>query len=195
MIVSRLTSFTQDFVIRSYQVTKNVRSGHDCTRTSSARSPCYFRLQADVTIWVLRKVCRHYAYPNPVPLFLATPLVIHEKNWKCLDIQAQGIQVALKYYVHRPNSPSTPAANPAIHAIYLFVLLLIHHFYFRFRFLWVSCSGFPCSSSLALPLLSCTGFSVYLLTSNTESCDEDDAKVDEGVVEELVDKPGTTNGT
>ena len=52
------------------------------------------------------------------------------------------------------------------------------------------------SSSLILPLLSCTGFSVYLLTSNTESCDEDDGEIGEGVVEEeLADKPRTTNGT
>ena len=36
----------------------------------------------------------------------------------------------------------------------------------------------------------------YLLTSNTESCDEDDGEVGEGVVEEeLADEPGTTNGT
>ena len=37
---------------------------------------------------------------------------------------------------------------------------------------------------------------MYLLTSNTESCDEDDGEASEGVVEEeLADKPGTTNGT
>ena len=37
---------------------------------------------------------------------------------------------------------------------------------------------------------------MYLLTSNTESCDEDDGEVGEGLVEEeLADKPGTTNGT
>ena len=35
---------------------------------------------------------------------------------------------------------------------------------------------------------------MYLLTSNTESCDGDDEEVGVGVVEELVDKP-TTNGT
>ncbi len=36
---------------------------------------------------------------------------------------------------------------------------------------------------------------MYLLTSNGESCDEDDGEVSEGVVEEeLVEKPGTTNG-
>ena len=39
-------------------------------------------------------------------------------------------------------------------------------------------------------------FGVSVLTSNTESCDEDDGEVGEGVVEEeLADKPGTTNGT
>ena len=48
--------------------------------------------------------CRHYAYPNRVPLLLAAPLVNHERNWKCLDIQAQGFPVALKDYVHRPIS-------------------------------------------------------------------------------------------
>ena len=31
--------------------------------------------------------------------------------------------------------------------------------------------------------------------SKTESCDEDDEEVGVAVVEELVDKPGTTNGT
>ena len=36
---------------------------------------------------------------------------------------------------------------------------------------------------------------MYLLTSNTESCDEDDEEVGVDVVDELVDKPGTTNGT
>ena len=59
-----------------------------------------------------------------------------------------------------------------------------------------SCNGSLRSSPLVLPLLSCIGFSVYLLTSNTESCDKDDGEVGEGVVEEeLVDKPGSTDGT
>ena len=55
--------------------------------------------------------------------------------------------------------------------------------------------GFPVTPSLILPLLSGTGFSVYLLTSNTESCDEDVEEVGVGVAEELVDKPRTTKGT
>ena len=70
------------------------------------------------------------------------------------------------------------------------------HFYFLFSVSVDSRSVSPRSSPLILPLLSCTGFSVYLLTSNTESCDEDDEEVDEGVVEEeLADIPGTTSGT
>ena len=46
------------------------------------------------------------------------------------------------------------------------------------------CSGSLPTSSLVLPLLSGTGFSEYLLASNTESCDEDDGEEGEGIVEE-----------
>ena len=62
-----------------------------------------------------------------------------------------------------------------------------------FRILLIYAAGF--TGTLVLPLLSGTGFSVYLLTSNTESCDEHVEEVSVGIVEELVDKPGTTNGT
>ena len=37
----------------------------------------------------------HCAYPNPVPLLLAAPLEVHEKNWKCLDVHATGFSVTL----------------------------------------------------------------------------------------------------
>ena len=47
------------------------------------------------------------------------------------------------------------------------------------------CIGFLCSSTLVLLIFSGSGFSVYLPTSNTESCDEDDGEVGVGVVEEL----------
>ena len=68
-------------------------------------------------------------------------------------------------------------------------------FLFLFSVSVVSCNGSHRSSPLIVPLLSVTGCSVYLLTSDMESCDEDDGEVGVGVVEELVDKPGTTNGT
>ena len=68
-------------------------------------------------------------------------------------------------------------------------------FLFSFSVSVGPCCRFPRSSSLVLPLLSSTEFSVYLLTSNTESCDEYDDEVGVGVAEEDEDKPGTTNGT
>ena len=52
-------------------------------------------------------------------------------------------------------------------------------------------NGFPRNPVLILPLLSAAGFSVPI----TESCDEDLEEVGGDDVEELVDKPGTTNGT
>ena len=87
--------------------------------------------------------CRDHAYPNPVPLFLAAPLVIHEKNWKYLDPQAQGFPKALKDYFHQPHFLWNPAASPAIHAIYRFVLLRVLHFYLCFRVLWVYAAVSP----------------------------------------------------
>ena len=88
-----------------------------------------------------------------------------------------------------------PEANPANHALDRFVLLRVLHFLFMFSVSVGLCSGFPGSSSLVLPLLSGTGFSVCLLTSNTESSDEHVEEVGVGVAEELVDKPGPSNGT
>ena len=80
-------------------------------------------LQEDLVIFVLRTV--HCGYPNPVPLLLAAPLEVHEMTCRCLDFLALGF------------------ANQAIHAKYLFVLLLIHHFYFCFRFLRFHAAGLP----------------------------------------------------
>ena len=53
MIVKRLTFFTQNLVICSFQVTNNVRSGHDSTSTSFVQEDLViFRLQAKIAIWV-----------------------------------------------------------------------------------------------------------------------------------------------
>ena len=89
---------------------------------------------------------------------------------------------------------SCSQSSPASHAIDRFALLRVLHL-FLFSVSVGLCDGVRRSSSLVLPLLSGTGFSVYLLTSKTESCDEDDNEVRVGVVEELAYKPGTTNGT
>ena len=56
-----------------------------------------------------------------------------------------------------------------------FFLLRAPHFDFCFRFMLVGAAGF------SVPI--------------TESCDEDDDEIGAGVVEELVDKPGTMKST
>ena len=50
--------------------------------------------------------------------------------------------------------------------------LVVFHFYFLFLVSEGLSSGFHRKSSLVLPLFSLAVFSVYLPTSNTESCDE-----------------------
>ena len=53
------------------------------------------------------------------------------------------------------------------------------------------CDRFPCASTLVVSLLTVAGCSVGV----TVSCDEDVGEVGEDEVEELVDRPGMTNGT
>ena len=106
-----------------------------------------------------------------IPLLLAALKVIHE-------------------HFHLPDCPWTLLAILADHATSFLVLLRSHHFYLNFRFLLVHATSFfvlPHSYSL----LSVAGFSVLI----TVSCDEDVEEVGEHEVEELVDRPGTANGT
>ena len=57
--MSRFTSFAKDF---GYQMTKIVRSGHDCTGASHARSPCNFRHQTDIAIPVFREMSKNVVF-------------------------------------------------------------------------------------------------------------------------------------
>ena len=72
--------------------------------------------------------------------------VIHEKNWRCLHVQAQGFSVALKDNFHPPSFLWTLVASPASHAIDRSVLLRVLHFYLCFRFLVVYAAGFTVTS-------------------------------------------------
>ena len=129
--------------------------------------------------------CGHYAYPNKVPLLLATLLVIHEKNWQCLYIQAQGFPWL---------SRSTFIAIPASHAIDSLCTSSRSSFLFVFSVSVGLCSGFPVAPHSYFHFFRVLDVRC-LVTSNTESCDQDDEEVGVGVVEEPVDKPGTTNST
>ena len=144
MIAPGFTFFTKNSVFRCNQATKTFRSGHDCTSTSSARSPCYFRLQADITIWVLRKM-RIYTVLTRTQFHFCSRL--HWKFTRWLGrVLTSLLWVSPKLCwstFHQTNYLWILVANPAIHAMYLFVFLLIHHFYFCFRFLWIQAAGLP----------------------------------------------------
>ena len=56
-----------------------------CTGASSARSPRYFRPETDIAMLVFRDLSKK-CYVYSVPLLLAAPKVLHEKNWKTLDV-------------------------------------------------------------------------------------------------------------
>ena len=70
MTVSRFTSFTKNFVICCYQVTKVSCSRYCIANGSSARSPCHLGLHADVAVSVLREVsantvlARYHFFPR-----------------------------------------------------------------------------------------------------------------------------------
>ena len=103
--------------------------------------------------------------------------------------------MALKDYVHRPKFSLNSCSQSSTSCNRSHCTSSRPSFLFLFLVSAGLRSGFLHSSSLVLPLLPGTEFSVYLLTSNTESCDEDDQEESVGVVEELVDKSWTTNGT
>ena len=65
MIVSRFTTFTENFVIGSNQITKIICTKYGSTNTSSARGPCDFGPLADLAISVFREVSINNVYPNP----------------------------------------------------------------------------------------------------------------------------------
>ena len=71
------------------------------------KKPFYFLLQADITIWVLRKVRIHTVRTRTRFHYCSR---FHWKfmrfHWKCLDFLALGFPKALLKYFHQPNSLS-----------------------------------------------------------------------------------------
>ena len=66
MIVSRFTTFNENFVICCYQVTKTFCTKYDSANASSAQGPCDFGPLADLAISVSREVSINTVFtPNP----------------------------------------------------------------------------------------------------------------------------------
>ena len=79
MIVSRFTTYTENFVIGCNQITKIFCTRYDSANASCARGPCDFDPLADLAISVFQEVIiKHCAYPNPH--FSWALKIVHEKN-------------------------------------------------------------------------------------------------------------------
>ena len=164
-------------MIRSNQVTDMFRFCHDCTSTSPARRPCYFCLQADITIWVLRKVSKNAVLAD------TTFLSGSEDN-------------------SREELATASRCPGTLSSTRFSVILLIHSgrsrngfprmvslsFLFGFSVSVGSCDGLTRTVPFVLSLLVDPGCCVGV----TASCGED---VGDEVVAEPVDGPGTTIGT
>ena len=180
-------------MIRSYQVTNFSALGTTVAARLLQEALVIFPLQADVATWS-ESACKLDAYPNPVP-FCSRPYCISRGELevsRCPDSGfprgSEGLRSSTNFSLNS-WSQSENSCNRSL------CTSSRPSSFFLFSVSVGLCIGFPCSSSLVLPLLSGAGFSVYLSTSNTESCDEDVEEIGVGVVEELVDKPGNTNGT
>ena len=160
------------------------RFSHDCSSTSSARGPRYFRLQADVAIWVFRKVSADTVLARTRFHFCSRLHWLFMRRTGSVSMSRRRVSPWLQRTTFIDQMFSD-LLQPVWHAINCCLLLRV--LYFVFSVSVGLCTGFPRSSSLVLPLLSGTGFSASRLTSNTESCDEDVEDVGVGVVEELVD--------
>ena len=66
IIVSRFTTFTENFVIGCNQITNIFCSKYGCTSVFSARSPCDLGLLAYVAISVFREVTIKLCLPDTI---------------------------------------------------------------------------------------------------------------------------------
>ena len=136
MIVTRFTSFTENFFDLRLWSHQNFPLWTRLYQHVFCRKPSLFSsLSRYRNVGPSECACRHYAYSNQVPLLLATPLLNHDKNWKCFGIHAQGFPMALKDYVHRLNSlwtPTSQSGNSCNRSLYT----SSHPYFFVSGFCW-----------------------------------------------------------
>ena len=185
MIVSRFTSFTEDFLVCCYEVTEFFRSRHDCTSAFSERSPCYFGPLADVAIFVLREVsfntvlarARYHSYSRLWRWFTRRTGCCVTMTWNTF------IHKILRQFFS-PFWQIKQWVFPYVLVVSISILI--------FRFLVVHATGLPILCfSYSLSLRVGAGRNVRLAAS----CDNDVGDVCVAELEEPVDKAGTTIGT
>ena len=98
MIVSRFTTFTGNFVICCYQVTKIFSTRYGSAIASSAWSPYNFGPFTDLAISVFREMSMNIVFTQ-ILTSLCSPALkrLHEKNWR--------ESLPVMEFHHPPNSP------------------------------------------------------------------------------------------
>ena len=82
MIVSRITTFSENLVICCYQVTKNFCTRYGSAIASSARGPCNFCPLADRAISVFREMSVNTVFTQIRNSRRRSLKTVHEKNWR-----------------------------------------------------------------------------------------------------------------
>ena len=82
MIVSIFTTFTENFVICCYQVTKIFSTRYGSANASSARGPCNFGPLADLAISVFREMSINTVLTQILTSRGWALKIVHEQNWR-----------------------------------------------------------------------------------------------------------------
>ena len=164
MIVTRFTSFTENFVICSYQVTKNVPLWARLYQHVFCKKPSYFLSSSRYrNLGPSESACRHYAYPNPVPLLLATPL---DNSWEGLAVSrslgagfprgSEGLNSSTKFSLNSCSQSGNSCKRSLCTSSRPSFLFCV------FGFCRFHATGFPVAPHSCFHFFLGTGFSVYL---------------------------------
>ena len=181
ILSSRFTSFTTNFVICCYQVTKNFCSRYGCASAFPARNP-------PLLSWSSCR-CRNFGHSGseskycvyPVPLFLAALKLTHEKSSRVRP--CTGTLSSTKLSVNSSHH-SGKSRNGFLRTVSL------SPFFCVYGFCW-----FVRRASRAVLLVLSLLVDARCNVGSAASCDTDVGDVGVAELEKLVDKPGTTIGT
>ena len=179
VIVSRFTTFTENFVICCYQVTKFLCSEYGFACAFPSVSPCKFGPLAHLAISVFWDVNVKTAFSQHL-----TGSIDDSREELAGASLYSGTLSSTRFSLNSCNhSGKSDNGSPPASSLSSFLL--------EFGVLVGLGDKSPCACSLTFLLRVVAGRIVEF----TESCDDDVGDVGKAELEEPVDKPGTTSGT
>ena len=179
MIVSRFTTFTENFVICCNQITNIFCTKYDSANTSSARGPCDFGPLTGLTLSVFREV------------------LVGSKDNSWEELACDWLSVFRNSVIHKILSEFLQPFRYVIRVSPNLLVILIFIWFWEFWFVY-STTLLMFQKNTGLPVLAFPHFHLTRLRDGDPSlsCLKGDIGVEVGKLEEeLADKPGTTIGT